>query len=258
LSDSDLKELYESINEVLERGLEFGGASELAFVRPDGTEGNYQDHALVYGKQGQICSRCKKEKIKKFVLGGRGRTFVKFVKMIKDLAFGFEFSNKVFEFSDGISVILGENASGKTNILEALYLISTGKSFKAKVEEEMISYAEEIGRVKAKCEETLEVMLTRGEINIGTTRTERAPRKKLLVNGVPRRLLDFAGNFQTVLFGPWDLELVVSAPSVRRRFLDSVISQVDREYRRAILSYEKGLRQRNRLLLRIRGRCFEE
>lgn len=73
-----------------------------------------------------------------------------------------------------------------------------------------------------------------------------------MAGGVPKRLIDFAGNFKVVLFGPWDLDLVTESPSLRRRFLDSTLSQVDREYRRASLSYEKGLRQRNRLLFRIR------
>jgi DNA replication and repair protein RecF len=65
-------------------------------------------------------------------------------------------------------------------------------------------------------------------------------------------MIDFAGNFKVVLFGPWDMDLVTETPSLRRKFLDTVLSQVDREYRRSILSYEKGVRQRNRLLFRIR------
>ena len=73
-----------------------------------------------------------------------------------------------------------------------------------------------------------------------------------MLNGVAKRLVDFAGNFRVALFGPWDLDLVTESPSLRRKFLDTVLSQVDREYRRASLSYEKGLRQRNKLLLRIR------
>lgn len=87
---------------------------------------------------------------------------------------------------------------------------------------------------------------------LGMGNPEKIARKKLLVSGVSKRLIDFAGNFKVVLFGPWDLDLVTESPSLRRRFLDSTLSQVDREYRRAILSYEKGLRQRNRLLFRIR------
>lgn len=163
------------------------------------------------------------------------------------------FKAERIDFSEGTTVIVGPNASGKTNILEALYLLSVGKSFKARVEEEMIRYESDISRVKGKTGALdLEVLLTRGLIDIGNSRPEKAPRKRLLVNGVPKRLIDFAGNFKSVLFGPWDLDLVTEAPTLRRRFLDNAISQVDREYRRAVLSYEKGLRQRNRLLFRIR------
>jgi DNA replication and repair protein RecF len=155
------------------------------------------------------------------------------------------FKRKSWEFNEKTTVIVGPNASGKTNILESLFLLSTGKSFHARIEEEMINYNAEIARVSAEIHDSkLEVALTRGE--------NGWPRKKLLVNDVSKRLIDFAGNFKIVLFGPWDLDLVTASPSLRRNFLDTVLSQVDREYRRAILSYEKGLRQRNKLLFRIR------
>lgn len=173
------------------------------------------------------------------------------------------FKDKEFEFSKDTTVIVGPNASGKTNLLESIFLISTGKSFKARVEEEMVNYNEEIARVKGVVIEKesgkvkpseLEVVLTRGEITIGDSpeKTEKVARKRMFVNGAGKRLVDFSGNLKAVLFGPWDMELVTESPSTRRRFLDTVLSQVDREYRRASLSYEKGLRQRNKLLYRIR------
>ena len=176
------------------------------------------------------------------------------------------FKKKTIDFSEKLTVIVGPNATGKTNILEALYLLSTGRSFKAQIEEEMVNYNAEIARISGRItnnelsitdemtethytkyiihNSSLEAILTRG--------TGDWPRKRLLINGVPKRLVDFAGNFKVVLFGPWDLDLVTESPGLRRRFLDMVLSQVDREYRRVSLSYEKGLRQRNRLLFRIR------
>ena len=170
------------------------------------------------------------------------------------------FKRKRLKFSPELTIIIGPNASGKTNILESLYLLSTGKSFRARVEEEIIRYGEEIARVAGSVVDDgqklgLEIVLTRGEITVGEEpdeKKQRAPRKKLLVNGVSRRLFNFAANFRVVLFGPWDLDLVTESPSTRRKFLDFVLSQVDREYWRASLSYEKGLRQRNKLLFRIR------
>jgi len=151
------------------------------------------------------------------------------------------FKSKSLDFSEKITTIVGPNASGKTNILEALFLLSTGKSFKAKLEVEMIRYGQKLAKIKT---DGLEAMITRGD--------NGWPHKRLLVNGVPKRMIDFAGNFKVVLFGPWDMDLVTESPSLRRKFLDNVLSQVDREYRRSVLSYEKGLRQRNRLLFRIR------
>jgi DNA replication and repair protein RecF len=168
------------------------------------------------------------------------------------------FAKKTFKFSKKTTVIVGPNASGKTNILESIFLLSTGKSFRAKKEEEMVSYDAEVTRVVGALTggeqktEKLEVVLTRGMVNIGKQRPERVPRKKLLVNGVSRRLFNFAGNLKVVLFGPWDMHIVTEAPSIRRKFMDVVLSQVDREYRRSFLSYEKGLRQRNKLLWQIR------
>lgn len=72
LSEAEMKSLYDSIHKVLRAGLKFGGASELAFVTPDGKEGEYQKHTLVYGREGELCKRCRKAKIRKFFLSGRG------------------------------------------------------------------------------------------------------------------------------------------------------------------------------------------
>lgn len=72
LDEKNAKELFDAIHEVLKQGIKWGGASELAFVTPDGTEGNYQHHTLAYGHQGELCSRCKKAKFGKYFLSGRG------------------------------------------------------------------------------------------------------------------------------------------------------------------------------------------
>jgi formamidopyrimidine-DNA glycosylase len=72
LSNQASKLLYDSILSVLKEGIKYGGASELAFVTPDGTEGKYQNHTLVYGHEGEPCERCHKSTIQKYFLGGRG------------------------------------------------------------------------------------------------------------------------------------------------------------------------------------------
>lgn len=161
------------------------------------------------------------------------------------------FEKREIEFGE-TTIIVGPNAAGKTNILEAINLLSTGKSFRAGVEQEMIRNREDLTRVIGKVSsnnetQELEIVVTRGIIN-----DTKVVRKRLSINNNPKRFYDFIGELKTVLFGPWDVDLVTTSPSVRRRFLDNVCSQVDREYRRSLLSYEKGVRQRNKLLQRIR------
>lgn len=162
------------------------------------------------------------------------------------------YQNQEFKFSSGLNLLIGPNTTGKTNLLEAIFLLASRKSFRARLEEEMIRYQKEIARIKGKVgvdgqEMILEVVLTRGELN-GT----KVAKKKYLVNGVGKRMMDFLENFRVVYFGPQDLEIVVDSPSIRRDWLDLVLEQADRDYRRASLSYKKGLRQRNRLLEQIR------
>ncbi len=162
------------------------------------------------------------------------------------------FQEKNFSFSPGINLIFGPNTAGKTNILEAIYLLATGQSFRAEVEKEMITAGEEMARVKCQIEVNgdlgnLEIILTAGQVGKLLT-----PHKKYLLNDVSKRMIDFVGKLRAVLFWPEDLDLVTDSPSRRRRYLDFVLNQVDREYRRSLTVYEKGIRQRNRLLERIR------
>lgn len=154
------------------------------------------------------------------------------------------YTKRTFSFSSHTTLIVGVNTAGKTNILEAIYLMASGKSFRADADREMIRWGEELCRVRVTGEETkLEVMITSGVVN-----GQHAPLKKYLVNGISRRMIDFVGNLRAVLFWPEHLELVTDSPSLRRKYLDMVLVQVDREYRRNLMSYERGLRQRNRLL----------
>ncbi|MBI5452612.1 DNA replication and repair protein RecF [Candidatus Gottesmanbacteria bacterium] len=173
------------------------------------------------------------------------------------------YPKKVFSFSPDATIIIGDNAIGKTNLMEAIFFLSTGKSFRAEKDAEMIEFGKEVGRVGGEIIQStnsqinkstnekieLEIVLTRGEVMGMNT-----PVKKYTVNGVGKRMVDFVGELKTVLFWPEDLELVTDSPSLRRRYLDFVLVQADREYRRSLVSYEKGLRQRNKVLEAIRER----
>jgi len=167
-------------------------------------------------------------------------------------------SKRRFEFSNKITIIIGKNAAGKTNLVEAIFFLAVGRSFRQGRDFQTIKFGAELARIKGRIEteadkKTLEVVLTTGEVmGIDT------PLKKLVVNEIPKRSIDFAGHLKCVLFWPEHMELVTDSPTLRRHYLDSVLLQVDREYRRTLLSYERGLRQRNKLLLAVRdGKAHE-
>lgn len=77
LNSKEQNDLFEAILYVLQEGIKYGGSSENSYVTPDGAEGNYQNHSLVYGHEGEKCKRCKKETIRKYFLGGRGTYWCK-------------------------------------------------------------------------------------------------------------------------------------------------------------------------------------
>lgn len=152
-------------------------------------------------------------------------------------------SKASFDFDNKITFIVGPNGAGKTNLLESIYFLSYGRSPKLK-DEDIIKFGEEIARVKGKVDETeLEVLIQKEEERI---------KRKFLVNGVSKKRTDFMGNLSVVSFSPLHLDIVIGSPSVRRDFMDSVLENVDREYRFAKAAYDKGLRQRNALLSRVK------
>jgi len=158
-----------------------------------------------------------------------------------------------FSFSEGINLILGPNASGKTNLLEAVVLLSAGRSFRAGKISQMINYQSPVAHIKAlvsldQGEKKLASVLSRGEIN-----GKKTPLRQFSIDGNKKRQNEFVGNLLTVLFSPQDLDIVTDSPSFRRRFLDDVLDQADQDYYRARRSYQKGLRSRNKVLEQIRS-----
>lgn len=154
------------------------------------------------------------------------------------------YTKSQFSFDQETTFVVGPNTAGKSNLLEAIFFLASGKSFRAEKDIQCIQFGKEIARITGKIDDTkLEVMLTQGFVG-----GKPAPMKRYLVNGVPKRRVDFSGHLSAVLFAPSDLDMIIGGPTLRRRFLDAVLEQVDRGYRVATTTYEKALRQRNALL----------
>jgi len=157
----------------------------------------------------------------------------------------------------GASVFIGANAQGKTNLLEAVYLLATMKELRAESEAQVIrreAAADPIPAARVAGE---------GETAAGPLKVEVAvigregsngliAGKTVKVNGVPKRLSDAVGRLTAVLFTAADIDLIAGAPSARRRYIDITLSQVDSRYVVARSRLERVITQRNHLLKRMR------
>jgi DNA replication and repair protein RecF len=174
-------------------------------------------------------------------------------------------------FGDKTTVLVGENGVGKTNVLEAIYLLATGESFRAGKIEEMVNWGAEVGHVTGEVSTSPELSMTNDQLsnNIetsnarnftkltvtvtrGVVQGKRVSGRRYLVDGTPKRKQDFVGQLLVVAFRPEDMDLLTGQRGGRRGFLDGVLVQTNREYRRSLMAYEKALRRRNKLLDLIR------
>lgn len=158
------------------------------------------------------------------------------------------FTEQKIIFRKKVTVLKGDNAQGKTNFLESIFFLATGKPIKSETDEEIIKLDDMVVIVEGEIENLSES----NQISTIIQKTEEGPRKKFLVNGIPRRLLDYSGNLVVVYFRPEDIDLVTGSPSLRREYIDQTISQIDREYRKNLNSYQKIITQKNKLLKLIR------
>lgn len=147
-----------------------------------------------------------------------------------------------------VTVVVGNNAVGKTSIIEALSLLATGESFRAERDEDMIAFGQELARVKTKVDDDeLEVVLTRGILQ-----GKAVQRKHYFVNGTRRRKKDFLGHFTTVVFRPEDMRLIEGSPARRRQFIDTILGVVHPEYAVSLTTYDNALKRRNKLIDQVR------
>lgn len=145
-------------------------------------------------------------------------------------------------FCDGINIIFGDNAVGKTSAVEGIYLCALGRSHRTSREKEFIRFGQESARVSLTYED-------RDRENTLTVAWLQKGRKQCAKNGVMiRKMSEFIGNFRAVLFTPEHLSIIKDGPALRRSFLDNAISQLDRMYVASLQRYNTVLQQRNRIL----------
>jgi DNA replication and repair protein RecF len=150
---------------------------------------------------------------------------------------------------EGLNILHGANAQGKSNVLEALSLLATTRSFRAGRESEMIFRDSEMAHVTAEIARERE---GDAEIQVSVFQTDK---KAVRVNGLKRaRVVDILGQFNAVFFGSLDLPIVTGEPSTRRHYLNVEISQISPRYVYDLGHYKRVLEQRNRLLRDLRER----
>ncbi len=171
----------------------------------------------------------------------------------------------------GLFLFHGENAQGKTNLLEAVSMLATATSFHASSDREVVNWLapDHIARLDGTVQRhgdsiQLEMLIIdpspptfpKAENVPAPARSielpAHSPRKRYKVNGVPRRTLDLIGQMKVVLFAPSDLHLVDGGPDERRRFMDRALCQLQPRYSQALVTYRKIVSQRSALLKRIR------
>lgn len=149
-----------------------------------------------------------------------------------------------------INIFYGENAQGKTNIIEAIFLCSLGKSFRAKKDIEMIKLNEENAIVEIEYEKSDR----EGKIKI-----ELGNKKNIYLNGIKiKKLSELLGNLNIVIFTPDDINILKGGPQNRRRFLDVMISQLRPNYMHILNLYLKTIEQRNKYLRQIKEEQKQE
>ncbi len=151
-----------------------------------------------------------------------------------------------FDFN-GVTILVGPNASGKTNFLEAIYYLSCGKSFRAK-DEALVAWEDHFTRIEA---EITSDESGKSELVTAVLENEPKTQKTVMIKGVKVASSKLLGHMTSVLFSPEDIELISTLPEARRRYLNLIISQSDRRYALALVHFRRTLEQRNSLLKRI-------
>ena len=145
-------------------------------------------------------------------------------------------------FNEHVNIIYGDNAQGKTNILESIYMCSTSKSHRGSKDREIVRFGEDESHIKLNVLKN--GMKYRIDMHLKKNKT-----KGIAVNGIPiKKAVELFGIINIVFFSPEDLNIIKNGPSERRRFMDMELSQLDKIYLSNLVNYNKVLNQRNKLL----------
>jgi len=156
------------------------------------------------------------------------------------------FREKSVNFNPFVTILLGENARGKTNILEAIYCLAKGKGFREQKEEELINFEKNKTKIEGIFEEKDQQFIY--QVLIERTNDNRII-KKYLIDKTKKNWREFVRqSIKVILFFPEQLKVINGAPEERRDYFDKFLSEVDEEYRKRLNNYFNGLKKRNKLL----------
>ena len=157
--------------------------------------------------------------------------------------------NLDIEFSEGVNIIYGNNAQGKTNIIESIYIFSFGKSFRANKDIELLKFDKEYFL------SNIEIMKKDRELEMDFGFDKISNKKMIKVNGViQKKISDIIGKLNVVVFKPEDIKIVTDSPIIRRKYIDYLISSISKSYLENITKYKKVMEERNNLLKEIKLR----
>lgn len=158
------------------------------------------------------------------------------------------YKNLYLELDGGTNILYGDNAQGKTNILEAIYLSGTSKSHKSSKDRDMIRFKKDESHIRT----ILKKNDVRYQIDMHLKKNKT---KGIAINGIPiKKATDLFGIVNIVFFSPEDLNIIKNGPSERRRFINMELCQLDKVYLYNLTNYNKVLKQRNYLLKDINFR----
>jgi len=154
------------------------------------------------------------------------------------------YKSKKIKLTPNVNLFYGENAQGKTNIIESIFLSSIGKSFRTNNDKELIKFNEE--------NSIIEIFFNKSDRD-GKIKIEINNKKNIYLNGIKlKKLSELLGNINVVIFTPDDINILKEGPQERRKFLDIMISQLRPNYMHVLTLYKKTLEQRNNYLRQIK------